>query len=120
MRISDWSSDVCSSDLEGRPVGWDVLEAALAGRAAMLDATGGEGFRLLTGATTSPTLKRQIAELLQRWPAARWHRFAPADDRALHAATWQAFGRSFDIALLLDQAHATPPPTGHPPRRATH
>src|SRR3546814_1582504 len=54
---------------EGRPVGWDVLEAALAGRAAMLDATGGEGFRLLTGATTSPTLKRQIAELLQRWPA---------------------------------------------------
>src|SRR3546814_5029927 len=83
---------------EGRPVGWDVLEAALAGRAAMLDATGGEGFRLLTGATTSPTLKRQIAELLQRWPAARWHRFEPVDDRALHAATWQAFGRSFDIA----------------------
>src|SRR3546814_2232189 len=38
MRISDWSSDVCSSDL---------------------------------------------------------------------AATWQAFGRSFDIAPLLDQAHAT-------------
>src|SRR3546814_1902716 len=73
----------------------------------MLDATGGEGFRLLTGATTSPTLKRQIAELLQRWPAARWHRFEPVDDRALHAATWQAFGRSFDIAPLLDQAHAT-------------
>src|SRR3546814_1750173 len=73
----------------------------------MLDATGGEGFRLLTGATTSPTLKRQIAELLQRWPAARWHRFEPVDDTALHAATWQAFGRSFDIAPLLDQAHAT-------------
>src|SRR3546814_6042609 len=24
MRISDWSSDVCSSDLAGKPVGWNA------------------------------------------------------------------------------------------------
>jgi molybdopterin-containing oxidoreductase family iron-sulfur binding subunit len=90
----------------GNPVGWPELDAALAGRAATLDATRGEGFRLLTGAVTSPTMLRQINALLARWPGARWHVFEPVDDSGLHAATTLAFGRAFDVVPLLDQAHA--------------
>jgi len=89
------------------PISWDALDTALAGRAAMLDASKGEGFRLLTGATTSPTLLRQIDALLARWPAARWHVFEPVNDDALHAATTQAFGRALDSIPLLDRAEAT-------------
>ena len=92
---------------KGLPTSWADLDAALAGRAAMLDATGGKGFRLLTGATTSPTLLRQIAALLARWPGARWHVAEPVDDAGLHAATAQAFGRALDVVPLLDRAHAT-------------
>ena len=91
----------------GLPTSWANLDAALAGRTAMLDATRGEGFRLLTGAITSPTLQRQIAALLARWPAARWHVAEPVDDGALHAATAQAFGRALDVVPLLDRAHST-------------
>ena len=91
----------------GIPIDWDSLDARLAAQAAILDATQGEGFRLLTGATTSPTLLRQIDLLFARWPAARWHVFEPVDDSALHAATRAAFGRGLDVMPLLDRAHAT-------------
>lgn len=90
---------------QGNPTGWADLDAALAARAALADANQGEGFRLLTGAVTSPTLLRQIARLRERWPAARWHRFEPVDDSALHAATARAFGRPLDVTPLLHRAH---------------
>jgi molybdopterin-containing oxidoreductase family iron-sulfur binding subunit len=90
----------------GQPVSWAELDTALAGRAALLDGRRGEGFRLLTGAITSPTLLRQIAALLDRWPQARWHVFEPVDDSARHAATTLAFGQPLDLTPLLDRAHA--------------
>ena len=90
----------------GRPTDWQRLDTALAGRAAMLDATQGRGFRLLTGAVTSPTLLRQIETLLARWPQARWHVFEPVGDAALHAATTTAFGRALDAIPQLDRAEA--------------
>ncbi|MGY4513523.1 hypothetical protein ACVIN2_006977 [Bradyrhizobium sp. USDA 3650] len=40
----------------------------------------GDGLRLLTGRTTSPTLLRQIDGLLQALPAANWHAYDPTDD----------------------------------------
>ena len=40
----------------------------------------GEGFRLLTGRVTSPTLLRQIDDLLQLFPKAAWHAYEPIDD----------------------------------------
>lgn len=91
--------------LGGDPTSWAELDAALAGRAALAAAAEGEGVRLLTGATTSPTLLRQIGLLLARWPRARWHVFEPIDDGPLHAATTLAFGRPLDVTPLLDRAH---------------
>ena len=42
----------------------------------------GEGLRILTGATTSPTLIRQMAELAKQYPKMRWHRFEPVGTAA--------------------------------------
>jgi molybdopterin-containing oxidoreductase family iron-sulfur binding subunit len=108
----------------GQPVGWPEFDAALAGRVALSEAALGEGFRLLTGATTSPTLQRQLKLLLARWPAARWHIFEPVDDSGLHAATTLAFGRPLDVTPLFDRAHAVVPfdadPLGPGPRQVTN
>ena len=53
----------------------------------------GEGFRLLTGRVTSPTLLRQIDDLLQMFPKATWHAYEPIDDDNAEAGAALAFGR---------------------------
>src|SRR4051794_2073124 len=50
-------------------------EGALAGLRSRWRERNGEGLRVLTGATTSPTLIRQMRELAQRYPKLRWHRY---------------------------------------------
>ena len=52
---------------------WARFDTAMTELRTKLDASGGAGFRLLTGPVGSPTLLRQIAALLRRWPEARWH-----------------------------------------------
>jgi len=69
-----YDPDRSAAPLErGTPTTWARAEDALTGLRAALDASGGAGFRLLTGPVGSPTLRRQIAGLLARWPGARWH-----------------------------------------------
>lgn len=58
---------------DGRPSSWSAFETDLA-RALPGD---GAGARLLTGPVASPTTARQIAALLVRRPAMRWHLLAP-------------------------------------------
>ncbi|MES1153135.1 MAG: hypothetical protein ABUL54_14630, partial [Dongia sp.] len=90
----------------GRPASWDAFDAAIVARAAELDARQGDGFRLLTGTVTSPTLARQIDRLLARWPKARWHVFEPlGEDLRLEAARL-VFGRPLEPRLHLDRAEA--------------
>ncbi|WP_439599240.1 4Fe-4S dicluster domain-containing protein [Falsiroseomonas sp.] len=64
----------------------------LAEQRAALAATGGQGFRLLTGPIASPTQRRLIAALLAQWPGARWHVHAPLADAAAAEGTRLAFG----------------------------
>jgi molybdopterin-containing oxidoreductase family iron-sulfur binding subunit len=90
----------------GRDVDWSALDTALVENAAVLDRNGGRGFRLLTGAVSSPTFARQIAELMRRWPQARWHVFEPVDeDRRLQAAEL-AFGRALQAHPGFDRCTA--------------
>lgn len=65
---------------KGQPTSWARYDAALAGLRRRLDGQGGAGFHLVTGPVGSPTLRRQIAELMDRWPEARWHVHAPVGD----------------------------------------
>jgi molybdopterin-containing oxidoreductase family iron-sulfur binding subunit len=90
----------------GRPASWTAFDAAMGAEARALDALQGEGFRLLTGTVTSPTLTRQIAELLGRWPKARWHVLEPINEDQRLAATRLAFGRPLQMHYQLDQAEA--------------
>jgi MoCo/4Fe-4S cofactor protein with predicted Tat translocation signal len=47
----------------------------------------GDGLRILTEAISSPTLARQIDELLKKYPKAKWYQYDPInDDHALQAA----------------------------------
>ncbi|MEN2976501.1 Fe-S-cluster-containing hydrogenase (plasmid) [Tistrella bauzanensis] len=88
----------------GGPTTWQAVERAATARAAALDASGGAGFRLLTGAVSSPTLRRQIGAMMRRWPRARWHVLEPAAEDSRHAATQRAFGQPLDPDLRLDLA----------------
>lgn len=88
----------------GKPVAWDAFDTAMAQHARELDAVQGEGFRLLTGPTSSPTLLRQIAALMERWPRARWHVCDPVPTDGLTAATERLFGRPQDIRPAFDKA----------------
>ncbi len=89
----------------GRSATWQAYDSTVTAKAAELDAAGGEGLRLLTGAVTSPTLLRQIASLQRRWPKFRWHIDEPLDRGSRRDAAVLAFGRKLDWHLHLDRAH---------------
>ncbi|HEY2708514.1 MAG TPA: 4Fe-4S dicluster domain-containing protein [Caulobacteraceae bacterium] len=88
----------------GQPTDWGAFDAAMSANAARLDAAKGAGFRLLTGAITSPTLGRLIEALLQRWPLARWHVFEAVNDDLKLQAARLTFGRPLMVRPQLDVA----------------
>ncbi|WP_404383751.1 TAT-variant-translocated molybdopterin oxidoreductase [Caenispirillum salinarum] len=65
----------------------------------------GQGVRLLTGRTTSPTLLRQVEELKERLPGLRHHVWEPVDEVGprLRAAEL-AFGRPLETRVRLAEA----------------
>ena len=91
--------------LLGRTATWAAFDAAVTKRRLMLDERQGDGFRLLTGAVTSPTLLRQISDLLRRWPKARWHIHEPLGDVHRQQATQRVFGRPLEPHLGFDKAN---------------
>ncbi len=88
----------------GKPSSWQAADDALSQERTAMDANQGDGFRLLTGAVTSPTLLRQIADMTARWPKARWHVLEPINQDRRLQATQLVYGRSLDRHLQLDQA----------------
>jgi Fe-S-cluster-containing dehydrogenase component len=82
---------------------WAAFEAALEARRPYFARDGGAGLRILTGPATSPTLARQLAALLERYPAARWHAWDPLHDDGAAAASTLAFGRPLDPVFRLDR-----------------
>ncbi|MBZ6075698.1 TAT-variant-translocated molybdopterin oxidoreductase [Microvirga puerhi] len=88
----------------GRTATWDAFDKAMLENAARMDASQGEGFRLLTGTVTSPTLQRQIAELLQHWPKAQWHVLEPINEDFRREALQLLFGRRLDAHYRLEEA----------------
>ncbi len=87
-RISSWSSFLAS------------LTMALQKQAV----SSGAGLRLLTETVTSPTLHRQIEELLQRFPGARWHQWEPCGRDNARAGARLAFGEQVETRYRFDLA----------------
>jgi Fe-S-cluster-containing dehydrogenase component/anaerobic selenocysteine-containing dehydrogenase len=76
------------------------LRDALRGQTGMQ----GGGFRILTEAVTSPTLGRQLRELLDQYPNAKWHQYQPGHADGAFQAQQKAFGRAVSIVPHFDRA----------------
>jgi molybdopterin-containing oxidoreductase family iron-sulfur binding subunit len=97
----DRSQKVLSS---GRDSTWSAFVNEIVAAMRVKEAIAGEGLRFLTGTVTSPLLAAQIADLLQRFPKARWHRWEAAGRHQTRAASRRAFGRPLDVRYDLRQA----------------
>jgi len=73
-----------------------VIEAARAGE--------GAGVRILTETCTSPTLARQIREILDEFPAAAWHQYEPSARDEVRAGARLAFGRDVATRYNFEKA----------------
>ncbi|HEY5299091.1 MAG TPA: TAT-variant-translocated molybdopterin oxidoreductase, partial [Acetobacteraceae bacterium] len=81
-----------------------ALLGALVSAQGIVAATRGAGFRILTGATASPTTLRLMARLLAAYPDARWHVWEPVNrDNARRGATL-AYGKPVDVVAHLGAA----------------
>ena len=62
----------------------------------------GEGFRILTGASTSPTLAPPDRGLKRLYPEMEWHRWEPVSRDAVRAGAMLAYGQPVEIVPHLD------------------
>jgi molybdopterin-containing oxidoreductase family iron-sulfur binding subunit len=73
---------------------WDAYSAELLPRLQTAAANDGASLRILTGRVTSPTLKRQIGDLLKQYPRAKWASYEPFGDSEAFRGAAMAFGRA--------------------------
>ncbi|MFY0727427.1 TAT-variant-translocated molybdopterin oxidoreductase [Pseudomonas sp. NFX15] len=89
---------------KGRETSWDEVRGALARQRLTLDAAQGKGLHILCGASSSPTLARQLEALRQRWPEARFYHAEPfAETEALRTSE-RVFGQPLQARRYLQNA----------------
>ncbi|MGB9687496.1 TAT-variant-translocated molybdopterin oxidoreductase [Thermogutta sp.] len=99
----DRSRDVIArSDGQWVVRSWEDFTAALRERVAATSS--GEGWVFVTGATSSPTVRRLRKLLEQRWPKAQWFTYEPLHDDFVRRGTREAFGVEARPVYRLNQA----------------
>ncbi len=88
----------------GRISSWALFLREAQSTLSALAAFGNLRLRILTEPVSSPTLRRQIEELLAAHPAARWHQYSPANREAVYAGSKIAFGRPLQSRYRFDRA----------------
>jgi MoCo/4Fe-4S cofactor protein with predicted Tat translocation signal len=83
---------------------WGQFTGALSTEAQSIGSRKGEGFAVLTGITTSPTLISQMNALLAQWPSAKWYTHEPSVNPAVASAAKKIAGRSANIDYDFSQA----------------
>ena len=84
---------------------WDAFAGALRAQLEREQPRRGAGLRIVSGRTTSPTLRRQIADIKRVYPLARWVRYDAVPDDAAPAGAALAYGRPLaPLARLGDCA----------------
>jgi molybdopterin-containing oxidoreductase family iron-sulfur binding subunit len=78
--------------LGGEIASWDAFEAEWLSVNRSAISTGGAGLYVLTEPTTSPTLQRQMGDLLKKFPNARWHQWSPETGASLQPGPAPDFG----------------------------
>src|SRR3546814_2081825 len=112
MRISDWSSDVCSSDLESQPADLADQMKLIAGKLAFprWDTAPVERLRVgyLTGYDLNDATPNAVIERnLQGWLADGDSRWAPPDRAAIEALTPVAFKAFWAPRLARSEEHTS-------------
>jgi Fe-S-cluster-containing dehydrogenase component len=106
---------------DGAIVSRDAFLLALQGQLAQIRQQNGGRLRLLTGRITSPTLLRQIDQLLDTFKEARWHAYDAIDDANALAGATAAFGTPFRVFPRLQDARVLvtldADPIGHGPEQ---
>ena len=82
---------------DGELMPWQALVSALLGQRQALQRRAGRGLAVLTGASSSPTLAAQLAELQRTLPAMRWYQWEAVSRDNVRAAAVQAFGRPLEL-----------------------
>ena len=100
-----WDANRSRSCLrDGQVVATEALLAAWQAHSLQWAHHGGRGVRLLRGASSSPSLKRQEAMFLSRLPEAQVHCHEAVDRNHVHAGARLAFGRAVDPLYRFDRA----------------
>ncbi len=89
---------------KGQFASWVSFQAALALARERALIKNGDGLRILTETTTSPTLTAQMQGLLNAIPAAKWHSYEPCGRHNAYRGAMQAFGRPVNTIYHFDQA----------------
>ena len=84
---------------------WSAFLDAAHDLATNVKATNGAGFRILSGATTSPTLTAQIQNLLKLYPEAKWYQWEPAAGDGAREGAMLAFGRNVNTVYEVSKAN---------------
>ncbi|REJ84162.1 MAG: 4Fe-4S dicluster domain-containing protein [Acidobacteria bacterium] len=88
----------------GRITPWETLVAEIQPTLRALEALSGEGLRIVTAPTSSPTMVALIDAVRQRFPQARWTHYEPVARDAALAASRAAFGVDVETHYDLSQA----------------
>ena len=88
----------------GTPSTWNAFVAGLAKQLESGAQPQGGGLRILTETVVSPTLGAQLAAVLAKFPAARWHQFEPVSRDAVRAGARLAFGEVVNTIHRVDAA----------------
>jgi MoCo/4Fe-4S cofactor protein with predicted Tat translocation signal len=83
---------------------WSGFREAFQETLPRLEATRGEGLRLLTGRVTSPTLEAQWKAIADRFPRARWVSWEAADRDNARDGARLAFGDAVEPQYRFDRA----------------
>ncbi len=88
---------------EGHISTWNAFQRTAVEQATRADAAQGGGLHVLMGANSSPTLQRQFAAMVERWPKAKLYRFEPWEGET-YAASERALGHPLETHYRFEQA----------------
>ncbi len=88
----------------GDPYSWGAFLNAFRGPLNIQKGLQGEGIRVLSQASSSPTLAAQMDQFLKTFPAARWIVYEPVNRDNFYAGSRMAFGQAVDAQYKLDAA----------------
>ncbi|MGD8406773.1 MAG: TAT-variant-translocated molybdopterin oxidoreductase, partial [Anaerolineales bacterium] len=90
---------------QGRISTWEAFQSVLLKTSNDLASKSGSGLRVLSGPVTSPTLASQMTVLLEKFPQARWHQYAPVSRDNIYQGTQMAFGEKLNPVYRFDVAN---------------